>query len=242
MALIGRPMPMMVRASLIAFAHVSPYYIDCLLRERVYKNEPKLERPKLLMERALLLTVRSNPIITHVQLRQAMLARVENKAQACVVDVNSELADGVYDSEDKAEMRKLAAQRKESAAREQASREQIEIGSKFLEFLGRKLALAPATTKASEKNDKVVKLHVNWKVALSSKERWKDLMPKIKGCTLDLVDKKRCWTASYPGVTPGSRTRTWGLAFSREAVARHCVKWAWAHHIEQTKQPCPWRF
>ena len=76
-------------------------------------------------------------------------------------------------------------------------------------------------------------------VAPKKKMADKDYLPQIKGCSIQKVTFKHCYTCYYPGVVPGSRTRTYGELFSESACKRAVIRWAWNHHTRITKEKCP---
>ena len=75
---------------------------------------------------------------------------------------------------------------------------------------------------------------VDWKAAAKDGADLKRLIPDAVGCTLQHVPAKRCFTARYPGASPGSRTRTYGFVFNRVQVLKHVIKWAWSEHKKAT--------
>lgn len=64
------------------------------------------------------------------------------------------------------------------------------------------------------------------------------LPPVGGGCSIQRIEQRRCWIAFYPGVSPASRTRTWGH-FPELACRNACLQWAWNHHTRLTGEACP---
>lgn len=77
-----------------------------------------------------------------------------------------------------------------------------------------------------------------------SEQFLKTKIPEIAGSSIQHVQNKwnSCWTARYPGVSPGSRTNTYGGAkrgLTSEAAAKDCMLWIWAQHRAKTGEACP---
>ena len=67
----------------------------------------------------------------------------------------------------------------------------------------------------------------------------KKTLPQVLGCTIQHVKWKRCWTALYPGVVLGSRTRTYGACVTQASVIKHVVHWSHRMHEKATGTPSP---
>lgn len=234
------PMPLLERAARCGFHHVPAPFLERLFRMHVRLTELKIERPKLAFERLVLLITQVVPAMTEADLNQAMLARVGEVDSAPLVDGNSELAEAMVDPQEKKELREYGDKLQREAALRKQVEDDIKAGSKFLEMLGYgtpKLPATVTTTPAPKEKQKV-----DWKkvAALDSPSTLKGLVPKVAGCSLQSILPKKCYTAFYPGALPhASRTRTYGMAFSKVAVLKHCVRWAWQEHFKATSTECP---
>jgi len=77
------------------------------------------------------------------------------------------------------------------------------------------------------------------------REKLADMLPKVIGCRIQLVEARRCYYAEYPReVPPRSHTKTWAaegaLGLTRERSLRLVWKWAWLAHIEKEGGACPY--
>ena len=88
------------------------------------------------------------------------------------------------------------------------------------------------------------KAKIDWKhlADCTTEKAFKALMPPVAGARLQPYPAKKAFQAYYPGAIPGSRSRTCGFAFSKEAVLKHVVKWAWEEHRKATGAVCPFTF
>ena len=111
-------------------------------------------------------------------------------------------------------------------------------GSQYLEVLCSKPFAAAGG--ASTTKGKTKRLTVDWKSKFSLAAARKLLPQGVKGCTIQKWVERRAWVAFYPDVTPASRHRTWGKYFTENAVLKHCLRWAWAHHTKRAKEVCPY--
>ena len=122
----------------------------------------------------------------------------------------------------------------------QKKKADIAVGSKFLEVLGHAVP-APVLV---PKPGAVANISINWDTVSKYNHDFqlKKFMPRVKGCALQNIEAKRCYTAYYLGAVPASRTRTIGLRLTREAVVEHCLKWTWQWHLKLVPgASCPYK-
>lgn len=62
----------------------------------------------------------------------------------------------------------------------------------------------------------------------------------LPGCRLEAIATNNAFSVFYPGVKPGSRTRTFSKSVPRSSVLRHVLSWAWRHHKRLTGTDCPY--
>ena len=98
----------MKRAALVGFHHVTPLYVDRLLKIYVLKKDLSLARPKLHIECCALLVVKTIPNIDPSSLKLAMSYHIVEAPKAPLISGSSELADSLYDSSDKKELKSCA--------------------------------------------------------------------------------------------------------------------------------------
>ena len=180
------------------------------------------------------------PNITDAALHKALMMRIPQERHHTLLTHDSELADTVFDSSDKAEL-PCVHKHKKTALSAQTNREKLSRGSKFLELLGHApVPLAPqkSIAKATVCPKVTVYLH---KIGLDRHALDKLLPPNVKGCRLQPVPEKKCITAYFPGALPASRTRTWGSLMPMSKCVRHVIEWTWQEHVKQKGKPCPWR-
>lgn len=120
----------------------------------------------------------------------------------------------------------------------------LQRGSLYLQKLGK---CKPPSLGAKLKQSVVEKTKAKGKktrdiVKLADLEGVKKLLPQVKGCTLQLIPYRRCYTVFYVGALPGSHTCTWGRKFNQMQVLRACLTWAWSQHAIITGQGCPHDF
>ena len=133
----------------------------------------------------------------------------------------------------------LFVQEQKRLAGEQA----LKKGSLYLQQIGRaapslghklKTAAAKSAAAAKKKPRDILKL--------ASLDDANKCLPKVVGCSLQLVGTKQCWTCYYPGALPGSKSITWGAKFNKRQCLRAVLIWAWAQHFEKTSEVCPFNF
>ena len=111
----------------------------------------------------------------------------------------------------------------------------VKPGSKYMEDL----KSVPSKTIKKPSAAAVAKAKaIDWK-KLKNVAEVKSTLPKVLGCTIQHVKWKRCWTAFYPGVVPGSRTRTYGTCVRQATVIKHVVQWTHKMHEKKTGTPSP---
>ena len=120
----------------------------------------------------------------------------------------------------------------------------MQRGSLYLQKLGKgKPAILGKKLKQSVVEKKKAKAtQIRDAVKLQDLEAIKRLLPGVKGCTIQFLPARSCYTAFYVGAMPGSHTRTWGRKFTQKQVLRACLQWAWAQHRLLTGQGCPHDF
>jgi hypothetical protein len=235
------PKTLTERASLLGFKQFSGVYIEKLLQHFEVRKKCEVT-PKTMLEKVGALIAFFLPKISQEQLNAAFAARAETTTRASgVLSSSSVLADTVLDPSDKKLMKDVEEQQEKRAVAATQTRAALTGGSKFLEALGVKKA--PFLSKKPVKkvvavDEKPKKKVVDWEKVADQKAA-NDLMPVMKGASIQLVTPKTCWTAYYPGCSPGSRTRTWGPRWSRGDCLKHCVKWAWEMHCKAGHSPCP---
>lgn len=234
--------PLLARAADCAFNGVPSCYIDKLLKEHVLRKDASISRPGLLLQRIILLMVKFCPHLTHEQILARIRKRREHPGTAPIVSADGELAEAFIDNNEKKELRECS--KEHSNKQEQFKtglKEDTLVGSKFLEELGFKSSVASRTVPGSVPRKAAVGLAVDWKKAADYKhsKQFKPLLPHVVECFIKVTPLKRCFTAYYPDCFPASRTRTWGHLFSKQAVLKHCVKWAWQRHTDRTGEKRP---
>mmetsp|Transcript_7420 Transcript_7420/g.16331 ORF Transcript_7420/g.16331 Transcript_7420/m.16331 type:complete len:602 (+) Transcript_7420:185-1990(+) len=68
-------------------------------------------------------------------------------------------------------------------------------------------------------------------------------IPQVKGCTISEINNRhyKGWSARYPGVSPGSRSRGYGSnGVTSDMAAKHCFGWLWATHQKATGESIPY--
>ena len=84
-------------------------------------------------------------------------------------------------------------------------------GSLYLQKLGKEgQRLAANINKHAVDQKKAKGNNIRDMVEFADLEGLKKSPPPVKGCTLQLLQSRHQYTAFYPGVCPGSRSRTWG--------------------------------
>ena len=81
------------------------------------------------------------------------------------------------------------------------------------------------------------------KVMWSWSEKYlKERLPQLRGCSIQEVVNARntSWIAYYPGVKPGSRSRSYSSPDGAEAAAKHVFRWAWETHHRLTGAAIPY--
>ena len=156
-----------------------------------------------------------------------------------MIDPDSDLGDGVIDHNEKKEMKEHMANYKKAVIKQKAFDEELKIGSKFLEVLGKPLPKAPL--KAAPAKPIKIGSEIDWKTLASAHDdkAFKRLLPNVPGALLQPVPKKSSYTVYYPGAIPGSCTRVYGKSFGEIAVIKHVVRWIWDEHCKITKEKCP---
>ena len=64
----------------------------------------------------------------------------------------------------------------------------------------------------------------------------------VAGAWVKRAFARKKYIASYPGVVPSTRSRSWGGAWTEAQVARHCLIWQWRQHFKVTGLHCPFDF
>ena len=197
-------------------------------------------KTKLIQEAVTILIKVSIDGLTDTLLEECLQARCGKNKRGTLVSHDSKLADELYDSSDKAELRALRSKADAKDAVIERKREDVARGSKFLSTLGHKTVLA------GEKPVIVAKAEKHKKVDLKSlgvdRKQLNKYLPKVTGCTIQPDVPRRRFTTTFPGALPGSRSRTWSLATPRVRVLKHVYQWVWAEHFKKTKEPCPYNW
>lgn len=69
----------------------------------------------------------------------------------------------------------------------------------------------------------------------------KTCIPKVEGCSIQEVKNQysKVWVARYPGVTPGSRSRSYTNESGSQSAAKHVFQWVWQVHAAKTGAKIP---
>ena len=139
------------------------------------------------------------------------------------------------DESDFKEIQKLCAGFTDDKATRQRWLDGVMPGSKYMEDLK---AVSSKTIKKPSAAAVAKAKAIDFK-KLKRVDEVKKTLPKVLGCTIQHVKWKRCWTAFYPGVFPGSRTRTYGACVTQASVIKHVVHWSHRMHEKATGTPSP---
>jgi hypothetical protein len=197
--------------------------------------------PRTSLEKIVALLKYVFPAIDDNDLHAYLLARRGALPSRPLIKGEADLIDAVTDPSDKKEMKSENARCDGLDAAVAAHVASLKEGSKYLEVLGH----LPLPLPKALKKKPHLKLVARKKLDMRFHHEFgkaKALMPVAKGCTLELIPKRRQWIAFYAGAVPGSRTRTWGKYYTQAKVLTHVLRWAWANHLKATGQPCPYSF
>lgn len=209
---------------------------------KCFEKNRDIQRPKHFIERLVLLMKTLVPSMTSDEIAAAIAARSEQVGTAPTVAADGELASNFMDPSDLKSLREAheAQAQRQQEAKKQA--EDVALGSKYLEVLGLEAPTKPVQRRVRQHGKSVNKKLPWFEISKGlSFQDFKQVMPKVTGSFLKATPKKRCFTAYYPGAVPASRTRTYGR-FSRVAVLKHCVQWAWKWHKKDTGEAPPFTF
>ena len=183
-----------------------PYVSRVLATFHVKESIPT---PRTSLEKIVALLKYVFPAIDDNDLHAYLLARRGALPSRPLIKGEADLIDAVMDPSDKKEMKSENARCDGLDAAVAAHVASLKEGSKYLEVLGH----LPLPLPKALKKKPHLKLVARKKLDMRFHHEFgkaKALMPVAKGCTLELIPKRRQWIAFYAGAVPGSRTRTWG--------------------------------
>ena len=225
----------------VGFRHVSNIHINRLYRMLVLKPGKAKHRAKLQTECLIAVMLAIYPRMTSAQLHQFLLCRLDmGPNNSTSIKIGSEMADAVFDSTDKAELRSVDTDSAKQPERLKQKIESLRAGSKFLELLGHAEVPLPCVDGKTPPPTTKPRKPVDCSKLGVSRSEIKKYLPKQSGATLQPRPERRTFQGYYPGVVPGSRSRTWGFAFSKPKCLRHVLCWIWEEHFKATGQRCPY--
>ena len=152
---------------------------------------------------------------------------------------STDCAKDMLDKADEQEVQKAVATFHDAECSKQIWRETMKPGTKYMDDVKAvKVGSKKPPSKASAAEVARVK-KIDWSKC-NKVEDVRTLLPKVPGCTVQNVRWKRCWTAYYPDVVPGSRTRTYGALVKEPSVRKHVVALAHKMHERKTGKPSPY--
>ena len=237
--------PLRVRSAHTVFSGLPPLYINKPIRK--FPKPPKELIPKTAIEKVMFAIRCVVPGVSTAKLMEWTRVRLTKPVSTpSKIGHESELADAVLDASDKKELKnvtKLAAERDEEQGPGVVATK-MAAGSKYLEVLGMPVGkwkpelLAKAVEAAAPSL-----LTVDF-IAVANRKALATLLPRggaLPGCNIQLIDGRKKCTVFYPGVVPGSRSRTWGKHFTKIAVIKHSLRWAWDMHSKTYPEARPYK-
>ncbi|CAK0875873.1 unnamed protein product [Prorocentrum cordatum] len=227
--------PLHVRCAKLGFAGFPNGYLNRLMKG--FGDPVSRQLPKTPIEKVLWVIKQILPKASSEDIASYLENRKEQVGPQSLAKDHADLLDalvGPSEKKDYADERKRAT---EQAERKEAFDESFRGGSKFLESLGGK---APPVVKVAKLTGSKagVKLAINWDKIKALAPLRKKLLPDVKGCRLDYIEKRKQWVAFYPGAVPGSHHKTVGK-FSSTLCMKACLRWAWRQRKSKTKEACP---
>lgn len=225
----NKPEALIVRAARCGFASMTGVFLDGLLQDRGLPSQATVPLKVVALLRDILVGISDD------DLHDILLKRIPAISGSPVAA--SSVPDGILDPSDKKEVADTCLQHERQSLEAPQLRELPTPGSKFLEKCSRQAARKVGASGAKPVSRKKVDVQT-----VRSVEAARRFLPKIKGCSIQRIPDRRTWTAFYPNVQPGSRSRRRGFMQPESAVVRHVLAWACKHHSEQEGAQCPWNF
>jgi hypothetical protein len=227
----------------VGFRAVPVPYIYKLFELEVRSKKPDTPKPSEVLEAIVILIKTAIPDITDAEFHAALMCRIDPPTTKPIVTAASEIADSVFGKGDKATVRQEETNSKHRLEERASTEEKLRLGSKFLEMLGHKALMMPVTVVPKDLLAKLLSVSIVNLIGVGlDRHLVEELMPKVAGALYQPVLEKKSITTYYPGAVPASRSRSWGMAFTKEKVLRHCLQWQWSEHFKATGLSCPWSF
>lgn len=222
---------MVNRSAGSGFLGMTDLFITKLLKQYDFKSLKQM--PRTVIDKIILLLKAIFPGITPQEIHTIILRRIPTVGEKPLCAATS-VGDQVMDDADLKEVKKVNASVEDSIISNKHWAELLVPGSKYIADLKE----VPTMKKGASRSG-VIKGAIDL-IKMKRMSELRKFMPDIKGCHIQEINFKRSFTAFYPGVFPGSRTRTVGAHCSREQVIRHVISWAWKNHSKKTGSKCPY--